>query len=94
MSELLEAVADFAAKYAVVQAALAAGVFIYLYQMVIKPGEKEPPTEEDLRAKWQQQTDLHDISENLKLLVIYQKETRDGINRLASVIWNRQQIGP
>lgn len=86
MSDILE----WAAKYAVVQSALAALVLIWGWQWIIKRGEKDQPSS-DLQARWQAQQDLHDISENVKTLVAYQKEIKDVLNRLTDVIWNRER---
>lgn len=87
MSEILE----WAGKYAVVQSALAALVLIYGWQKIIRKGEKEPSTEEDMKARWKVQQEISDIAENVKTIATYQREIKQAIERLVSVTWNDKQ---
>ncbi len=88
MSELIE----FAAKYAVVQAAIAVVVILWGWQKIIRPGEKDvSENSHDVRARWKAQQDISDISENLKTLVTFQKEIRDAIRHLIDNVWNDRQ---
>jgi hypothetical protein len=87
MSELLE----WAGKFAVVQSAIAAVVMLFGWRWIIQRGEKEPSTEQELRARWQAQQDLHDISENLKTLVTIQREAKQAIDRLIGITYNERQ---
>jgi hypothetical protein len=87
MSEIIE----WAAKYAVVQSALAAVVLLYGWHWIIRRGEKEPSTEQEMRARWQQQQDFHDISENVKTIVTLQRDIKETINRWIAIQFNDRQ---
>ena len=87
MSEIL----DWAGKYAVVQAAIAAVVFLWGWQKIIRRGEKDPSSEEELRAQFRRDQESHDISENLKTLVTLQRETKELLNRWIAIQSNDRQ---
>lgn len=78
---------DAAAKYGVAPSIIGVLVGVWGYQILIKRGEKDPSNEQDLRARWQAQQDMRDISENVKRSVTLLQE----IKTLGERLWNERQ---
>lgn len=84
-----DAIADIAAKSVVLQIGITFCVVFYFARYVVPRGEKDMPTEDEMRTILKREQALLDISENVKIIVTIQTKMHDVLNRFVSEAWNR-----